>query len=256
MRTLIIAILSLGSLMAQGEAAPSPAAAAAPQPGDGQRTYTVERGTVILLSLSKGISTKTAAIGDRVYLETAFPVVQEGRVVIPAGSYVTGTVTSVKRAGRVKGKSELYLRFDSLILPNGSTRDFRASVGSLDGTSNENLDKTEGRISGEGNKSGDAVKVGEAAGWGTAIGGIAARSATGAGIGAAAGAAAGLVGVLMTRGPDAVLERGSTLEMVLDRNLRYAESELPPPGQAAGRASIVPDPQRQKNSGWLGSNRP
>ena len=48
----------------------------------------------------------------------------------------------------------------------------------------------------------------------------------GAGIGAAAGAAGGLAAVLFTRGPEAVLAPGTTLEMVLDRPLIYAESEL------------------------------
>ena len=48
----------------------------------------------------------------------------------------------------------------------------------------------------------------------------------GAGIGAAAGATAGLIAVLVTRGPDAVLAKGTTVEMVLDRQLIYDEDEL------------------------------
>jgi type IV secretion system protein VirB10 len=48
----------------------------------------------------------------------------------------------------------------------------------------------------------------------------------GAGIGAAAGALGGLAGVLMTRGPDAVLDKGSTVEMVLDRDLTFTHEEL------------------------------
>jgi type IV secretion system protein VirB10 len=48
----------------------------------------------------------------------------------------------------------------------------------------------------------------------------------GAGIGAAAGAAAGLIGVLLSRGPDAVLAQGTTLEMVLDRPLTFTEAEI------------------------------
>jgi len=48
----------------------------------------------------------------------------------------------------------------------------------------------------------------------------------GAGIGAAAGAAAGLMGVLLTRGPDAVLAKGSTIEMILDRTLTFQATEL------------------------------
>jgi type IV secretion system protein VirB10 len=48
----------------------------------------------------------------------------------------------------------------------------------------------------------------------------------GAAIGAAAGAAAGLAGVLSSRGPDVVLPRGTTMELVLDRDLRFTEAEL------------------------------
>jgi type IV secretion system protein VirB10 len=68
-----------------------------------------------------------------VYLETAFPIVQDGRIVVPKGSYVAGTVTEVKRAGKMKGKAELFLRFDSLTLPNGVTREFRSRPDSADG---------------------------------------------------------------------------------------------------------------------------
>jgi type IV secretion system protein VirB10 len=48
----------------------------------------------------------------------------------------------------------------------------------------------------------------------------------GAGIGAVGGAAAGLAAVLVTRGPDLILPKGTTLEMVLDRELRYEPREL------------------------------
>jgi type IV secretion system protein VirB10 len=48
----------------------------------------------------------------------------------------------------------------------------------------------------------------------------------GVGIGAAGGAAAGLIGVLASRGPDALLAKGTTVEMVLDRQLIFDESEV------------------------------
>jgi type IV secretion system protein VirB10 len=165
-----------------------------------------------------------------VYLETAFPIMANGRMVIPPGSYVAGTITQVKRPGRVKGRGELYVRFDSLTLPNGVTRDFRARIGGLDGRASEELDRSEGKIKSEGNKGGDARTVGEATAAGTSVGviagSVAGRAGMGAGIGAAAGAAAGLVGVLLSRGPDAVLAKGSTLEMVLDRTLEFRAEEL------------------------------
>ena len=135
--------------------------------------YIVDPGAKIPLSLINSVSTKHSAEGDRVYLETVFPILVKGRIVIPPGSYVAGTVTQVKRPGRVKGRGELYLRFDSLTLPNGVTRDFRARVGSLDGRASEELDRTEGKIRSEGNKGGDARTVGEAAGAGASVGAIA-----------------------------------------------------------------------------------
>jgi hypothetical protein len=192
--------------------------------------FVVPTGTRIPLSLINSISTKNSAEGDRVYLETVFPILANGKIVIPPGSYVMGTVTEVKRPGRVKGRGELYLRFDSLTLPNGVTRDFRARVGSLDGTSNDELDRGEGKIRSEGNKGGDARTVAETASAGTSVGAIAGsisgRPGMGVGIGAAAGAAAGLMSVLLTRGPEAVLARGTTLEMVMDRPVSYTAAEV------------------------------
>ncbi len=194
------------------------------------KSYRVDTGTRVPLSMINSISTKQAVEGDRVYLESVFPIMVDGRIVIPPGSYVAGTVTQVKRAGRVKGRSELFVRFDSLTLPNGVTRDFRARMGSLDGRSSQELDRTEGKVKGEGDKGGDARTVGEAAAGGVTVGAIAGsiggNGAMGAGIGAAAGAAAGLIGVLASRGPDATLPRGTTLEMVLDRPLEYKDAEL------------------------------
>src|SRR6185312_14779261 len=137
----------------------------------------------------------------------------DSHIVIPPGSYVTGTVTEVKRPGRVKGRGELYVRFDSITLPNGVTREFRSRLGSIDARGDERLDKKEGEIQSDSNKGGDARTVGVGA-------------ASGAGIGAAAGAAAGLAGVLLSRGPDAVLAKGSTIEMVLDRPLTFTPNEV------------------------------
>jgi len=188
----------------------------------------VKTGTKIALVAVNGISTKQASSGDRVYLEASFPVLVDGRVVIPAGSHVTATVTQSKRAGRAKGRAELYLLFDSLILSNGTTRNLRARPGGVEGQSTE---RNEGAIRGEDDKAGDAAKVGEAAGAGasvgTAVGAATGHYGLGAGVGAAAGAAAGLGRVLLSRGPDVVLPKGASLELVLDRDLTFLAKELP-----------------------------
>jgi type IV secretion system protein VirB10 len=190
--------------------------------------YVVESGSRVLLRLTNSVNTWHTAAGDRIYLETVVPFFVEGRLVIPRGSIVIGTVTESQKAGRVKGKSSLSLRFESLTLPNGVARDFRSLPDQVDGQGG--VDKSEGKIKGEGNKGGDtrtvATTTAAGAGIGGAIGAASGHVGSGLGIGAAAGAAAGLAGVLGSRGPDVILRPGTTMELVLDRDLRYTEAEL------------------------------
>jgi type IV secretion system protein VirB10 len=199
-------------------------------PTNNGQIYTIEPGTQILLNMINSVSTKQAAVGDRIYLETAFPVMASNRIVIPQGSWVTGTITAVTRPGRVKGKGSLQVRFDSLTLPNGVTKSFRSDLGAIDPRSDETLQREGSKIKGPGNKKGDAGTVigTTAAGTviGSGVGAAAGNAARGAGIGAGAGAAAALIGVLMTRGPDAMLTKGSTVTMVLDRSLNFEASDL------------------------------
>jgi len=197
--------------------------ATAPVPGE----FVVPEGTRIALALRNSIDTKHSREGDRVYLGTVYPVARDGRIVIPTGSFVNGTVTVSKPAGRAKGKGELYIRFDSLTLPNGVTRDFRSRLGSAEGKS---VDPKEGKVSGERDKAHDARTVATTTGMGATLGGLIGRASgstlKGIGIGGAAGAAAGLAGVMMKKGPDATLRAGTTLEMILDRDLHFTEVEL------------------------------
>jgi type IV secretion system protein VirB10 len=194
----------------------------------------VASGTRVLLHLRNAIDTKHSVAGDRVYLETSMPVFVNQHIVIPSGSYVMGTITESERAPKgVKGRSALNIRFDSLTLPNGVTRDFRSRAGAVD--TNANLDRDEGKLTGDSKSGQNAKTVGTAAAGGAAIGTLAgaAKNAplTGLGIGAAAGGAAGLAAVLMSRNPDVVLRQGTSVEMVLDRELRFTSGDLAHAGQ-------------------------
>jgi|GEM_PF-339703 len=226
--------------LAAPETAPSPVVAGpAPQPAsvpvlrmarpreNPAAEYVVNAGTHILLRLTSTVNTKHSAAGDQVYMETAAPVYVNGRLVIPAGSYVTGTITEAHTAGRVKGKAGLNLRIDTVTLPNGVARDFRSRVGS---TENQGKAGPEGQVEGSGNKGRDAGTVAQTtaagAGIGSVIGAASGHTMRGLGVGSAAGAAAGLASIFATRGPDVVLPRGSTLELVLERDLRYTADEI------------------------------
>jgi hypothetical protein len=248
-RVIWIAVLSvLPAVYGQESAAAAPGAAAS-------ATYTIETGTRIPLALISSVSSKSSAPGDRIYLETAFPIVNGNHIVIPTGSYVTGTVTEVKRPGKVKGRGQLYVRFDSITLPNGITREFRSRLGSVDSRSGEKLDPKEGQVMADSNRGGDARTVAAGGVGGASIGAIAGSAAghgvMGAGIGGAAGVAAGMAAVLLTRGPDAELTKGSTIEMVLDRPLTFAADEVNFTNMAPGHYADGPGPQpnRNQNSG-------
>jgi hypothetical protein len=172
----------------------------------------VPKGTVIPIQLVAKLSTKTLKEGDGVWAMTIFPITLHNEIIIPVGSSVKGKVTQVQRPGKVKGKAGLALSFQTLILPSGSTIPLYASLaGSSDAISNE-----EGKLEGDSSIGEDAGTIAKTTSVPAGIGGIA-GGRRGVGIGAAGGAAAGLATVLLTRGKDLVLERGATLEIVLDR---------------------------------------
>jgi type IV secretion system protein VirB10 len=201
-------------------------AVSAPQPA----SFVIQAGTRIPLSMINSVNTKNSASGDRIYLQTVFPILANGKIVIPPGSYVEGTVTEVKRPGRVKGRGSLFVRFDSLILPNGTTREFHSRLGSLDGRGDEKLERKEGRIESESGKGNDAKTIaitGASGGLiGAGLGSEVGSMGEGAAIGAGAGVAAGVMMSLLSRGPEATLPKGSTIEMVLDRQLSFKSEEI------------------------------
>ncbi len=226
----------------------APATAAAPATPHAAASKTagkieVPSGTHIPLVLHNSISTRSARPGDPVYFETLFPIMIDGKVVIPAGSYVSGEVTESKRPGRVKGRGELMIKLTTLILPNAYMVNLNAIPGNAGTGGNETTD-SEGRIIGDSEKGHDIGTIAKTTAAGAGIGGIATRSGSGVGIGAAAGAAVGLAAVLLTRGPDAEMPRGSTVEAVIDRSI-YLEADkvqFTGPGQAS---SLAGPPNRE-----------
>jgi hypothetical protein len=228
----------LGCLHAQQQ---QPAPVLKERPETPPNSIQVDAGTHVLLSMINSVSTKQSVVGDRIYLETAFPILANGKMIVPRGSWVTGTVTEVTRPKRgLKGNGEIAVRFDSLTLPNGVTRSFRSNLGALDATDAGSLNRETGAVTGPGRDKKEAARtvlITTAAGAsvGTAVGAAAGHIGGGGLIGVAGGAAGGLIGVLATRRPDAMLQRGTTVEMVLDRPLFFQPDELV--GANDGRAA-------------------
>jgi len=195
----------------------------APRPAGGP-TITVPTGTRVGVVLENGISTASAKPGDSVYFRTSFPITMNNKVVVPVGSYLRGEVTDSKRAGRIKGKGELHIRLNTLILPNGYTVDLNAEPHSTDGSSGTTTDN-EGKITGPGGKGKDAQTIATTTAAGAGIGAIA-DGGKGAGIGAGIGGVVGLAAVLLSRGPEAQLPRGSSMDLVLERDLHLDANQI------------------------------
>jgi type IV secretion system protein VirB10 len=198
-----------------------------PTPAPRQAVYekiTIPSGTRLGVVLQNGISTRSAKPGDSVYLQTSFPITQNNRIVIPVGCYLRGELTESKRPGRIKGRGEFRMRLNTRIFPNGYTVDLNAAPRSADSGGKETMD-SEGKVTGPGGKGKDVGTVAETTATGAGIGAIA-GGAKGAGIGAGIGGIAGLAAVLMTRGPEAELPRGSTLDIVLEREITLDGSQI------------------------------
>jgi hypothetical protein len=222
--------------------APPPVAQPPAPPHVAGKKLTVPSGTRLAVVLENGISTRSAKAGDSLYFLTAFPVTQNNRIVIPVGSYLRGSLLESKRPGRVKGRGEFRLRLESLIFPNGYTVDLLAAPRSADTGGKETTD-SEGKVTGSGGKGKDVGTVATTTATGAGIGAIA-GGGKGAGIGAGIGGLIGLGAILFTRGPDAELPRGSTLDIEIERDLTLDSSYLQfaNTGQAQ---PITPPPSRQ-----------
>jgi len=192
---------------------------------DDEPGITVPSGTRIPLTLKQGVNTKSARPGDPVYAQTAFPVTQNNKIVIPAGTFVQGQIDRVVRPGHVKGRAELQMSFTSMIFPNGYTVMLPGAVQNTPGSSQNTVKGKEGTIQGPGGKGKDAGTVATTTVTGAGIGAIA-SGAKGAGIGAAAGGVLGLATVLLSRGPEVQLGTGDSIEMVLASTLELDPGKL------------------------------
>jgi type IV secretion system protein VirB10 len=242
MRLITIAILGISSVVAAQTSPQNDAVAQSASQPEAKQEVLVPAGTKVLLVLKNTISSKNAKKGDGVYLESSFPITQDGRVVIPAGTFVQGAIDEVKRPGKLKGRGQVLMHFTTLVYPNGYTVSLPSSgVESADSQESQRVADKEGTIQAEGTKGRDAIGIATATATGTGIG-AAAGGARGAGIGSGIGAAVGLGSVLLTRGEEVRLYQGTTVEMVLNRPLRLDLNKI----DVTNRQPFVPlrEPQR------------
>src|SRR5580700_7621517 len=191
-----------------------------------QNQLMIPAGTKVPIALKHAISTKSSREGESVYAETTFPIVANGRVLIPAGTYVQGKISHVQRAGHVKGRAEVLMHFTTLIYPSGYTVVLPGSVENVPGAAKTSMKDDEGTIR-QDSQTGEKVgTVATAAGTGAVIGGLS-HGVKGGLIGAGVGGAVGSAIAMLSRGNDVKLDAGTTLEMVIQREVPLDAGRIP-----------------------------
>jgi len=224
----------LAMSVAFGQVAPAPAASAT-SAGNAQQLR-IPSGTKVALSLKHAISTKATREGDAVYAETTFPVVADNRVLIPAGTFVQGRISHIKQASRLNGRAEVLIHFTTLIYPSGYTVLLPGAVENAPGVDKTKIKDEEGTIRADSQTGEKVATAAGTAATGTVIG-AATAGGKGALIGAGIGGAVGTAIGLLTRGNNVKMDAGTTLEMVIQRDVELDASRVP---NVTRTASTVP----------------
>ncbi|HEX6879607.1 MAG TPA: hypothetical protein VF135_04515 [Terriglobales bacterium] len=190
----------------------------------GNTLVEIPPGTHVLLRLRSAVSTSTAREGDGVYLEAAFPVAADGRIVVPEGTAFEGRIVSAKRSGRMRGRATLQVRIERMIYASGYVVAFQSAVQSTPGSEGQSVTDDRGTIRADSTRGKDALLATGAAlaggyagtATGALVGTLADRSPrVGGAVGGGTGAALGLIAVLAMRGKEIRLEPGDMTEIVL-----------------------------------------
>jgi hypothetical protein len=155
--------------------------------------------SVIGLQVETTMSSEKARVEDRVDARVSRDVMSAGRVAIPAGSHVIGSVITVERGGKVKEPARLGIRFHTLVLADGTQVQLHT-----DPVYRVGQDPT----------AGSAKKIGGAAIGGAILGAIL-GGGKGAAIGGATGAAGGTAVVMAGDRNPATLRQGEYLNVKL-----------------------------------------
>ncbi len=177
--------------------------------------HTVESGTVIRVRMNQELSSKNARVGDTFTVNVTEPVYSNnGVVVVPTGSTVTGRVDAVTRAKRGGDPGTIDVSFIQIRLPNGTNRVINGSLTSLD--SKSATSDNEGTASGDERKNDKIIFIGGGAAGGAILGAII-GGGKGAVIGGILGAIGGLAGERLTRGAEANVKAGTEFGVYLNR---------------------------------------
>ena len=166
--------------------------------------FIVANGETVVGVLNDGLSTQNAREGDHFTLTVKQPLRFEGAT-------IEGHVSNVQRSGRLTGRSQMTLNFDSIRLRDGRSYHFAGIIESVRTTQGETV-----KVDNEGSvrEESQTTKTAQRAAIGTAVGaiiGAIAGGGKGAAIGAIVGAGGGAGSVYVQGRADLDLNRGTEL---------------------------------------------
>jgi len=181
--------------------------------------FGVPNGTRLMATLDNALSTRSAHAEDRFTITTRSPSQYEGAV-------IEGTVSSVNASGRLSGRADMALNFESIRMRNGRTYQFAGVIENVRTANGETI-----RVDHEGTveENSQTEKTVQRGAIGAALGaiiGAISGGGKGAAIGAAIGAGGG-AGTVIVQGRDQLdLPRGTELTIAssLPRSPRTSTS--------------------------------
>ena len=169
---------------------------------------TLAAGTKVNATIESEISSKTHKQGQTVAARAASDVRDAaGRVVIPAGSTVNLTITSIRESENKSDNTGTLTLAASSVEINGQTYNL---TGNVTGLATELRDRK--------TDAGDVAKVGAGAAAGAVVGRVLGGSTKGAVIGGVIGGAVGAQRANETQDRDVILPAGSTVVITLDNS--------------------------------------
>ena len=184
---------------AHKQAKPTPSHPIKPVLSGVAHDVTLPAGTVLPVALETSVGSDISRVEQPVTGRLRRALVVGGAEVLPAGTVVSGHVTTAQRPGKVKGRGLIAMRFTKLDTPGaGSTAISTATVSRMAPATKQK----------------DALEILAPAAAGAVIGRIAGGK-SGAAKGAVIGGGAGTGVVLATRGQDVRLGKGASLAVRL-----------------------------------------
>jgi hypothetical protein len=163
--------------------------------------------TELILELQDDLSTETSREGQKF----------TARVISPSeisGALIEGRVAKIDKPGKIKGRSEMLLSFDRIVLNDDRWSNFNGTLIEVMAVKGDNIKSVdaEGTALGQNSTKSDVIKVGGATGAGAVVGAVV-GGPVGAAVGAGMGAAFGVGAIVIERGKHIRLNRNQQVRI-------------------------------------------